>query len=168
MDAHRLFQPAAPHQHLLVATPSETCDFAWSLQATPGRQAAVRIVRGSKARTAADLFDEFAAALQFPYYFGESWDALDECLADLAWLVGDAYILFFTNAVRLLDRESAGSFVLLLGILEDSARRWTQTEKGDFGSASRPFHAVFQCAPEDETAFLARVEEHGRSLNRLK
>jgi hypothetical protein len=37
MDAHRLVQPAAPHQHLLAATPSETCDFAWPLQATAGR-----------------------------------------------------------------------------------------------------------------------------------
>jgi RNAse (barnase) inhibitor barstar len=168
MDAHRLFQPAAPHQHLLLATPSETCDFAWSLQATAGQHAVVRIVRGSKARTAPDLFDEFAAALQFPYYFGENWDALDECLADLEWLVGDAYILFFTDTPQLLDRESAGQFALLLDLLEKTAHKWNQTEKRGSGSAPRPFHVVFQCSPEDEAALLARFQRHGRSLNRLK
>jgi hypothetical protein len=168
MDAHRLFQPASPHQHLLVATPSETCDLAWLLQATRGRQAAVRIVRGAKARTTPDLFDEFAAALQFPYYFGENWDALHECLADLSWLVGDAYILFLTDAHRLLDRESAEELALLFGILENTARKWTQTEKGGFGSAPRPFHVVFQCAPEDESGLLTRFANLGRSLSRLK
>jgi len=168
MDAHRLFQPASPHQHLLVATPSETCDLAWSLQATRGRQAAVRIVRGSKGRTTPDLFDEIAAALQFPYYFGENWDALDECLADLVWLVGDAYILFFTDAHRLLDRESAEKLEFLFGILENSARKWAQTEKDVLGSASRPFHVVFQCAPDDESELLTRFANISRSLNRLK
>lgn len=167
MDTVRLFQPAPPHQHLLVATPSETYDFAWSLQRTPGPNAVVRILRGSKGRTAPRLFDEFAAALQFPYYFGENWDALDECLADLEWLFGDAYLLFFTDAQRLLDCEPAAEFGVLLGLLENAARKWTELVKRGSGPAPRPFHVVFQCARDDAAALLARVEEHGRSFNPL-
>jgi len=36
---------------------------------------AVRLVRGHKSRAVDGLFDEFAAALQFPYYFGANWAA---------------------------------------------------------------------------------------------
>jgi RNAse (barnase) inhibitor barstar len=166
MDAQKLLSPTAPHQHLLVATPSECCDFAWSLQKTPTRQAVVRTIRGSKSRTTSELFDEFAAALQFPYYFGENWDALDECLADLTWLPGDAYVLFFTDSQQLLEPESAGQLALLFSVLENAARTWSGSERRG-SAARRPFHAVFQCGTADLSAFLARVEGHGRTLNRL-
>ncbi|WP_199922364.1 barstar family protein [Microterricola viridarii] len=43
----------------------------------------VRVVRGRKMRTLRPLFDEFAAALQFPLYFGENRDAFYERLSDL-------------------------------------------------------------------------------------
>lgn len=42
----------------------------------------VRVVRGRKMRTSESLFDEFAAAPQFPIYFGENWNAFDECISE--------------------------------------------------------------------------------------
>jgi hypothetical protein len=44
--------------------------------------AVVHTVRGRKSRTVAIFFDEVAAALQFPYYFGENWNALGDLLND--------------------------------------------------------------------------------------
>jgi hypothetical protein len=38
----------------------------------------VRMTRGRKMRTVDGLFDEMAAALQFPCYFGANWDAFSE------------------------------------------------------------------------------------------
>jgi RNAse (barnase) inhibitor barstar len=168
MDANRFFHTTAPHLHLLVATPHEACDLAWSLQRTSDRQVVVRTLRGAKARAAGHLFDEIAAALQFPYYFGENWDALDECLADLEWLPGSACILFFTDSQQLLDREPTGQFALLLDVLENAARGWAQPQQRTPVRTPRAFHAVFQCSPENEDAFLARISDFGRSLNRLK
>ncbi len=49
----------------------------------------VIFVRGWKMRNKAAVFDEFAAALQFPCYFGENWDAFEECLRDIAIDVPD-------------------------------------------------------------------------------
>ena len=40
-------------------------------------------LRGRKMTTLRQLFDEFAAALQFPYYFGANKDAFDECLSEV-------------------------------------------------------------------------------------
>ena len=86
------------------------------------------MLRGSKSRNSARLFDEFAAALQFPHYFGENWDALDECLADLEWLPGDAYLLFFTDSHRLLDHERDDKLGSLLDVLENAAREWARAK----------------------------------------
>ncbi|MFI9506502.1 barstar family protein [Nocardia sp. NPDC052566] len=49
----------------------------------------LRELRGAKMRTVAGVFDEFAAAFQFPYYFGANKDAFDECLRDLPDFVGE-------------------------------------------------------------------------------
>ena len=42
-------------------------------------------LRGGKMMRQDDLFSEVSSALQFPWYFGENWDALDECMKDLDW-----------------------------------------------------------------------------------
>ncbi len=64
----------------------------------------VRELRGAKMHTTAGVFDEFAAAFQFPYYFGENKDAFDECLRDLPDFVGDApgYVAVIRDADELL------------------------------------------------------------------
>ena len=86
MKTHPLLQPKGPWLHLLLATESEACDRMGALQTSGSGQVVARRIRGHKAKTTAALFDEFAAALQFPCYFGENWDAFDECLNDLEWL----------------------------------------------------------------------------------
>src|ERR1700684_1096403 len=110
MNADRLLRVTGPHQHLVVSTPGELIDFAWSLERSSERKTVVRFLRGAKMETVPQLFDEFAAALQFPYYFGENWDALDECLADLEWLPGSGFIVIFTEAQRLLASAPAHTF----------------------------------------------------------
>ncbi|MGQ4597372.1 barstar family protein [Nocardia sp. R6R-6] len=67
----------------------------------------VRELRGMKMPTTARVFDEFAAAFQFPYYFGENKDAFDECLRDLGDFIGEAagYVAVVRDSVGLLTDE---------------------------------------------------------------
>jgi len=44
------------------------------------------VLDGAAVRGKADFLAASAAALAFPAYFGHNWDALAECLTDLAWL----------------------------------------------------------------------------------
>ena len=46
------------------------------------------------------MWDEFGAALQFPWDFAETWVALEDCLRDLSWLPADAYILAVFDSER--------------------------------------------------------------------
>lgn len=66
-----------------------------------------RELRGAKMRTTAGLFDEFAAAFQFPYYFGDNRDAFDECLRDLDEFVGEApgYVAVIRDSADLLTDQ---------------------------------------------------------------
>lgn len=47
------------------------------------RELSPRVLRGCEMRTEPDLFREFAAALQFPLYFGQNKPAFDDCMGDL-------------------------------------------------------------------------------------
>ncbi|MGW0006672.1 barstar family protein [Nocardia grenadensis] len=110
----------------------------------------VREVRGSRMRTVAALFDEFAAALQFPYYFRPNKDAFDECLFNLEDLLGDAtgYVVAVRDAEQLLadvpeEREWFDS------VLAECAEFWISREVA--------FRVVLQGAPEGLTAVPVRV-----------
>ncbi len=72
----------------------------------------VRVVRGAQMRSIHGILAEFAAAFQFPWYFGFNRDAFDECISDLGWL-GE----FTSITVLVFDAD-------LLLSLEPTASKW--------------------------------------------
>lgn len=124
---------------LLVGSPRDADNAAFALSESGY---AVRRVRGSRMPTVAAVFDEFAAALQFPYYFGANRDAFDECLRDWRDWLGDApgLIVVIRDAEKLLTERPGDVEWLFSALLEadirvvaqvgepgaaTSARRWT-------------------------------------------
>lgn len=78
-------------------------------------------------RTEAALLDEFAAALQFPIYFGENKDAFDECLAELDNLPpGKGYVVTITEPDQVLADESPGALHWLVRSLQRAAKELGQ------------------------------------------
>ena len=89
---------------LVEMSDSDFCNFGWKL-ASDDPAAAVRFVRGHKMRTLGGVFDELSAACQFPYYFGENYAALAECLGDLDWLNSSSFVLMISGFSELLADE---------------------------------------------------------------
>lgn len=84
----------------------------------------VRRIRGKKCHTKKGFFDEISAAFQFPHYFGENWDAFNECINDLGWLPADKYLLIIEDVDQLLLLETEEEFDKLMRALRRTARDW--------------------------------------------
>jgi len=119
----------------------------------------VRFLRGERCATKRDLLREWAALLQFPYYFGENWDAFNDCINDLEWLPARAYIFGIIRADRILFGESG--FDTFVQILDSAAARWADDARGNWPGHPIPFHVVFQTPPERESETRARFERCG-------
>ncbi len=168
MRQNRLLRPDKPWLHLLTAAPDEAADMVAALEAPPPHRLVVRRIRGSKCRTKSALFDEVTAALQFPEYFGDNWDAFEESLNDLEWLPGDSYILLITNSHHLLDKEPADQLHTFLKILEAAGKEWGQPVTGEWARPARPFHSVLQTTHEHEPALRERLKSAGVGFDELK
>jgi hypothetical protein len=70
-----------------------------------------------------------AAALAFPDWFGQNWDALEDCLQDLSWRKAAGRVLLLEGAV---PGDELG---ILVDVLRSSAEFWS--------GRGRPFFAVF-------------------------
>ena len=70
-----------------------------------------------------------AGALAFPDWFGQNWDALEDCLSDLSWREAAGYVLMFENAV------AGDDLGILTDVLAASAEFWK--------ARGKPFFAVF-------------------------
>ena len=121
-------------------------------------QAAIWKVRGSKMRTLPAMFDEFGAALQFPYYFGENWAALDDCLGDLDWADAIDHLLMITDAHLLLAAEPVSNLASLLESLVDAHTAWGQPPSD---GVVRTFRTIIQVPPEYEAVLWSRLAEAG-------
>jgi RNAse (barnase) inhibitor barstar len=130
-----LLRPGASWAHLAPGLERAADDLARSAPAG----VVCRIVRGQRCESAAQLFREWGAALQFPSYFGHNWDAFEECLGDLEWLPGSAYVILVTNTERLLvdEPEQLGS---LVDVLAGAAEEWGEV----------PFRVVFHSTDGDD------------------
>jgi hypothetical protein len=165
-----LLQTDGPHLFLVVGTRSQLTDAVWSLQTDRLRAGSVRLVRGAKMRSEGGLFDECAAALQFPHYFGENWDALSDCLTDLTWLPGFAHLLVVSDAVLLLADEPPPALATLLRTLDTAAMRWRAgiAEGQLWDRAPTPFSVAFHCEAKDEALLVARFSAVGPVPMRLE
>jgi hypothetical protein len=162
MDLSRLTTPAAPWFHLLTAAPDEARDTLHALE-RPGGHVAVRFVRGRKAGTTAAFFDELGATLQFPDYFGENWDAANDCLGDLAWIHADALVLGLLDGDKLLAVAGDDTARKLVAVLTAAAGHRNHVA---VKTPSRSFHVVMQAVPGEADAVVRRWVGLGMDLKR--
>jgi hypothetical protein len=119
----------------------------------------VRLIRGNKSRNTHAFFNEAAAALQFPLYFGENWNAFVDCLLDLEWMEGESYVILISSAADLLV-EDEQDFRVLIDIFLRACDEWVEPNKY-IPRERNPtaFHIVFQVEKDEELSFTQRMRD---------
>lgn len=74
-----------------------------------------------------ELLRALAEALRFPDWFGENWDALEDCLTDLSWGDASGYVLVLDNCAA-LSRAAPEAFETALEIFDSAAEYWYDEE----------------------------------------
>jgi hypothetical protein len=118
-------------------------------------------------RTVAAVFDEMGAALQFPYYFGENWNAFHECITDLSWIPTEAYALIVLHSHAVLADESPAELATFLRILNRAGEEWSRpVAVGEaWDRKGIPFHVVFQVLDGSSVALSERIAEYNLARN---
>lgn len=102
----------------------------------------VTMIDGQKCRNKKSFFREFAKKMKFPDYFGDNWDAFDECLNDLEWLDCDQYVLFIKDFNFIFENDEK-NLEIFLNILVDAVEEWKMgREYGALQTPPTPFHIV--------------------------
>lgn len=130
----------------------------------------VRVARGRKMAEVDKLMDEFAASLQFPYYFGENWPAFQECIEDMDWLpVGEGYVVAISDAPDVLSNAPAAELsVLIRSFAQARATYSSPVADGEWWDRpALPFHVVLQ-ADSDLSKALKRWQDAGALLKPLE
>ncbi len=87
------------------------------------------------------LLDALSVGLSFPDYFGRNWDALEECLRDLAWLPAGRVVIVHEKLPP-LDSSSLKTY---LSILKGAVEKWRPSDE-------RELVVVFPAADEKTVA----------------
>lgn len=149
LDIHDLLSVSG-YWASFVVCPEQDLDSVHVDEALKDSSAIVRILRGNRCPTVDRLFQEMAAALQFPAYFGHNWDAMAECIEELDWYDWSACLIILTRTDLLLHGHE-NDFRILCRVLGKAATAWS-AQRGNRGSAitysaAKPFKVVFHSEP---------------------
>ncbi len=135
LDWQSLLTVNAPSMHLAIG---EENDFDNTIyySGQPPQNTVIRYLRGKRCMNDDKLFQEIAAALQFPWYFGNNWNALNECLRDLDWLEGSSYLILISQVDKIFINDDEG-FRLIIKFLNIASEEWA--------NQGIPFRVIFQC-----------------------
>ena len=118
----------------------------------------VRFLRADKTSDVRLWVNEVSAALQFPPYFGDNWNALEECLTDLSWLPGEAYVLAVLGCDSVLQSRDSGELLEAFVVTVDRVAREWEKARGigeKWAQAATPFHCLLHFETRDSAVQLS-------------
>jgi RNAse (barnase) inhibitor barstar len=86
-----------------------------------------RIDAGS-VRTKSKLLGLIARELSFPAWAGRNWDALEDCVTDLAWITAPGIIIEI-DALDTYAKADPDGFIILVDIFKAAAEYWRSQRK---------------------------------------
>ena len=79
----------------------------------------------TKAGNKDQMLADIGKGLKFPDWFGHNFDALADCLADMAWRPADGYLVLLEHCDGIHGKAEA-DFVTTLQVFEQAANEWRE------------------------------------------
>lgn len=79
----------------------------------------------SEARNKQDLLATIGKAMDFPDWFGDNWDALADCLADLEWSPAEGYLVLLEHCDQ-LHANAGDDLVAALQLFGAAIDEWRE------------------------------------------
>jgi RNAse (barnase) inhibitor barstar len=116
----------------------------------------VTILRGKRMKNFSSFYQEIAAVLQFPYYFGNNWNALIECIQDLLWINKNYFLLGIDAADLILAEETRDDYSAFIDLLDRTASFFSSPyeENKPWGRKAKPFHVILNYSAKVTDATL--------------
>ncbi len=95
------------------------------IEAAEGIGFAVFRIDLSHAEDKAEMLGAIGKAMSFPNWFGHNFDALADCLADMAWRPADGYFVLLRHCDGIHGRAES-DFVTTLQTFEEAADEWRE------------------------------------------
>jgi len=89
----------------------------------------------------AGLLSALATRLEFPEWFGNNWDALEDCLMDLSWLDASGHVIVLKACDELIE-QNPDDFTVAIEVFDGAAAFWHETE--------HPFWVFVGCSDPGE------------------
>lgn len=84
-------------------------------------------IDGETVTNKAEFLQVSAKAMNFPDYFGENWDAFEDCLIDFSWCPASKYILLYTQPENFAI-NSPFQWATAKEILTEAVSYWQNTD----------------------------------------
>lgn len=84
-------------------------------------------IDGQAVKTKIDFLCVIAQVMNFPTYFGNNWDAFEECMADLEWCKSQGYVLLYTHPEHFAQHEPA-QWTTAIAIFQSTIAHWQKAE----------------------------------------
>jgi hypothetical protein len=160
MDRAKLFKAERPAFYIHVADPEAFDSLFYDLRdAYADEDVSVWKIRGAKSRTIEAFFNEIGAALQLPYYFGETWDALSDLFYDRGWLPGTLFMV--PDADQLLADADPRDMVNFVELLDKCNSFYLGPQFAASDTPGTGFHVLFQVTDVERTALENRLSAAG-------
>lgn len=117
------------------------------------------VARIENIHSKAQLLKELSAGLKFPDYFGENWDALDECLNDFHWVENSEIVIIHSSVPNISSVE----LKTYLEILSSAVKNWSNvpTNKLTVIFSDNDKHAITKIVGNEYSLFRIKRSASG-------
>ncbi len=85
-------------------------------------------IEGKKIEKKEQFLNHASVAMHFPEYFGDNWDAFEDCLTDLSWQDAPGYVILFDH-YDAMAAHAHGQFETALEVFQSAVEFWEEQSK---------------------------------------